>query len=522
MRQKYISIVYLIQEIKINANNPDQIVNILKNIEELIESQEDLEFCDANGYFLIDHLSLVYPSTKQIIYKAVDKLPNNFFERHSLKPLTLEIFLNLVAKDIAFLNKLEKANFDFDVKGYLGYTCLMYACVFGGKNIVAKLLSKVSIDSVNSEGMTAFMLAAHCGNYEIVELLLPYVRDINQVNKDNNTALMMVISGHKNLSDCTDNEKKIVEILLDNSADPCILDEYGWNFLMKAASLNKIDLIKLLTKEQIERSLLQQGLEARQNALIISAKMGHHEVIKYLLSFDQGEEDYIDSYGRNALCYAAVSGNLEAVKACMLFKNINVNHQDNDNITAISLASMSGNLPIVRFLKEQGADINKEDTYSWTPVMHAARKGYQEIVNFFIDNGANLEAVNKTGDNLLMILIQYHQNEIAKNLIDREIGINVFNIIGMTPLIIACIYDNYEIIELLLERKDSFNYLAFDNQNHSALDYALIKQDLNLVSMFKSHGITTNINTKELDSFLQTNDFCVVNQDDGLPSLLGE
>jgi ankyrin repeat protein len=61
----------------------------------------------------------------------------------------------------------------------------------------------------NEFGMTPLMSAAHSGNVELVKLLLKYVRNVNQEDKEGNTALYYAVEN---------NHLEVVKVLHEHGA----------------------------------------------------------------------------------------------------------------------------------------------------------------------------------------------------------------------------------------------------------------------------------------------------------------
>jgi len=75
-----------------------------------------------------------------------------------------------------------------------------YACAVGDEEIVRKLIvaDDVNFQDIDPKsGFTALHIAADNGHTKIVEILTHYGIDINAVNKEGQTALMLATKGGK-------------------------------------------------------------------------------------------------------------------------------------------------------------------------------------------------------------------------------------------------------------------------------------------------------------------------------------
>ena len=116
---------------------------------------------------------------------------------------------------------------------------LRTAALEGDYNEVEKLLAmNVDVNSINQDGLTALMLASYNGNLEIVKSLIEKGAKINLQDYNGRSALMFASSGKFPAT---------VEFLLNNEADPNLVDsEEHFTALMFAAAEGNIDVVKLL------------------------------------------------------------------------------------------------------------------------------------------------------------------------------------------------------------------------------------------------------------------------------------
>ena len=139
-----------------------------------------------------------------------------------------------------------------------------------------------------------------------VELLLDTGSDINEVDADDATPLMMAIET---------NNYKIIKLLLDRGANINMAKEHGITALMMAMdediiySNNQMYLtVKLLLDRGANINMVNEGGET---ALILSVMLNHNEIVDLLL--DAGADKNIkDNNGKAALDYA-IRGNAVAV-----------------------------------------------------------------------------------------------------------------------------------------------------------------------------------------------------------------
>ena len=95
----------------------------------------------------------------------------------------------------------------------------------GGDSLRALMAEGISINSIDENGSTALMDAAHNHNDAIVQTLVSNGADVNMQNNAGETALMLAAE---------EGDTKVVCILLDANADPNIRDRKGETALEKA------------------------------------------------------------------------------------------------------------------------------------------------------------------------------------------------------------------------------------------------------------------------------------------------
>lgn len=96
---------------------------------------------------------------------------------------------------------------------------LIQAAKTGNSELVELLLDdQIDVNHVDGEGNTALILASMCGCYRVVDFLLQAKADINHQNDQGETALML--AAHKE-------HDKVVELLISRGANVNIKDSWG-------------------------------------------------------------------------------------------------------------------------------------------------------------------------------------------------------------------------------------------------------------------------------------------------------
>ncbi len=159
---------------------------------------------------------------------------------------------------------------DVNIQDKEGYTPLIYAVIYGYKDIAKLLLQAgAKVDAITLyENQTPLMMASKCGSSqikkkiskdqckEIIKLLLDYGAHLETKNIVGDTALALAVI-RENL--------KIVEFLLSNGADVNTRNNYGRTPLFTAVFINNRDnndMVELLLKHSANPNISDKNDEA--------------------------------------------------------------------------------------------------------------------------------------------------------------------------------------------------------------------------------------------------------------------
>ncbi|ESU45136.1 Ankyrin repeat protein [Giardia duodenalis] len=279
----------------------------------------------------------------------------------------------------------------------LSWTPLMSAAVTGDIETAKQHLSDK--DKKNSDGDTAYALAAKAGQGAILELLDP-------------------------------------------------TDEKGVTALMRAAERGDVEVVKLLIP-------LQKGKKADcfeigdwfilhgGTALMMAAACGHAEVVELLVEHEAGVKDE----ARWTALMCAVRGNYpECVK--LLLKE-ETGMQDNDDWTALMYAAFFRHGDCVKLLVDKEGGMQRSD--GKTALMNAACNGHAEVVNLLVEKEGGMQ--DKNGWTALMLTALTNSIECISLLLEKEGGVQDTG--GHTALMYAVLFSNKNTIKLLLENETS-------------------------------------------------------------------
>jgi ankyrin repeat protein len=245
-------------------------------------------------------------------------------------------------------------------------------------------------------GLTAFHFAAREGDIETGRVMLDAGVDINQVDADNTTAMVISILNKR---------YSYAKFLLDRGADPNIPDVRGRAALYATIDMRDQDYSALPAHKEDDpfpsldliQALLDHG--ANPNAQLIKPIPGRS-------GMDSGDTTL--GAGTTPLMRAARAGDA-AVMRTLLAKGADPTLATKDGNTALLFAAGIGYrdkntkgteseaLEALKLAVSLGLDINGENNKGETALHGAAFRGADSLVQYLVDHGANLNAKSKRG-----------------------------------------------------------------------------------------------------------------------------
>jgi ankyrin repeat protein len=134
--------------------------------------------------------------------------------------------------------------------------------------------------------------------------------------------------------------------------------------------------------------------------------------------------------GEPALMTAARESGPEVVRALLKARaKVNIKNQHGD--TPIMLAALRGHLPIVKLLRQAGADVNQP---GWTPLLYASLNGHNAVIEYLLSSGADLALNAPNGVTPVMLAVRGNKPETVKLLASYGFDVNAKNDRGETAL----------------------------------------------------------------------------------------
>jgi ankyrin repeat protein len=249
--------------------------------------------------------------------------------------------------------------------------------------------------------MTPLLYAVREGKLETVKLLVAAGADVNEVEANDISALLLAIGNDR---------MDVARFLIEKGANLNHADWYGRTPLWQAVEVRNMDLDSSTYKNNVENreeilELIQTMLErgANPNARTKEVPPWRRTMLPL------GSLEWVDFTGMTPFIYAARSADLPAMR--LLLK-----HGADPNITPLGgttalMAAAGINwvvkqtysesnddfLKAVEFLYELGQDVNAVNSMGLRAIHGAANRGSDDIVKFLVSKGARLDVKDSEG-----------------------------------------------------------------------------------------------------------------------------
>ena len=239
-------------------------------------------------------------------------------------------------------------------------------------------------------------------------------------------------------------------------------DKYGRTALVYTVFGNWFECAEILVRHGA--SLLQGDSDGR-SVLHWAAYLDQPKFIKLFLEHlgPNLEYNFCDKDGRTALHYAAMQPNSKCLRLLvkrLILNERNLNATDNEQMTALHWSVFYNRLENFKLLTREGADTKKRDVKGRC-LLHMA-------------------VLNPNADSIRIVRILLKLNRHFSRQCDKE---------KHTSLHLAVANGNRELVRELCQAEESaLNYL--DGLSRSALHYAVLKNDIDIINILISSGVS--------------------------------
>ena len=340
---------------------------------------------------------------------------------------------------------LRGANINY--RGLHGETPLIKAMLCDDSRICRFLLDSgadVSLATVN--GYSPLTFACLQNNYEYVRMLCGHHADVSQRTQEGWTPLNIASTNSSVFFDNMNhpffhnfieiifkyahyhpdyNPVHIVNLLLDNGADPNESNIFGTTSLMAAASMANYPIVKSLLSRKTAIDLQDtEGKTALMYAVIATIE----ELIDSLIHMRLVSHTVKLSDFMTPQMLDQIKPRFEPQKELCVNYLINngadIRAKDKRGISILTHAARTGNLNVVKNLVGNGANIHVKSPRGITPLYAAAINGHNDIVEFLLSQGAEIDVKLSDGETPLMAAVWNGQVETVALLIHKGADVN--------------------------------------------------------------------------------------------------
>lgn len=349
-----------------------------------------------------------------------------------------------------------------------------------------------------------------------IEFYLPYIGDINRIDKNGKTFLMLLGFYNSSIFNKILNDNPKVKLDTDKTS---ILNSIirSWYFNRKDKENKLIELINLGANINISyrgKSILEYAL-----------KNNYNHLIKLLLQNKKIDDLWLKD--ETALHIVSRTGNIDFFNL-IINKNPSINIQNCFGETPLIIALENKNSEIALKLIKNGADLNISNNSDKFPLQIAIENELTDVIDFitlndynihpqFIDNGKMNSIINKIKYEKIAIslwkLLNKHKQsdkfstifmnksidknweELFNELIKDKKHLNKTDCFGETPIFEIVRKERYEMLEIIMNKADNINLQ--NNKGETILFISFINRNVWISNYLIENGVNPFIVNNE-------------------------
>nr|XP_020661485.1 death-associated protein kinase 1 isoform X2 [Pogona vitticeps] len=326
-----------------------------------------------------------------------------------------------------------------------------------------------TLDEEDSFVMKAIIHAINDDNVPGLQHLLGSLAnyDVNQPNK-HGTPPFLIAAGCGNI--------QMLQLFLKRGARIDIQDKAGSNAIYWASRHGHVEILKFLHGNKCPLDVRDKSGET---ALHVASRYGHVDVVQYLCSIGSNP-NFQDKEEETPLHCAAWHGYYLVTKAlCKAGCNVNVRNKEGE--TPLLTASARGYHDIVECLAEHGADLDATDKDGHIALHLAVRRCQMEVVKMLISHGCSIDFQDRHGNTPLHVACKDGTMPIVIALCEANCNIDITNKYGRTPLHLAANNGILDVVRYLC--LNGANVEALTSDGKTAEDLARAEQHEHVASL---------------------------------------
>ncbi|KAL7288784.1 hypothetical protein TKK_0016763 [Trichogramma kaykai] len=344
-------------------------------------------------------------------------------------------------------------------------------------------------------------VAIETNQRRIVELLLQNGAELQVLNDSGQTAIHLAAKNR---------DFKMVDLLFKYSGNENYCDDEGFTYLHAACMTGNIDMVQKLIDQAANLSIMCHDTHHSTPPLILAIDEGQVKIVELLLK-NGADPEVIDCYGNkpihNLFTYYSLidpESKMEILKL-LIKHNCNVNAKNEDGFSPLYL------------FYELCCSIRGDEARSG-PKRHNDQLRFEKNrLDILLQNNANVKEVFLNGQTLLHLFIrsnictfsyidnnsyspQYYQNEVGSELVETLLKYgadpNAKDDDGNSPLQLAVLCYNYDVVKVLLDygaHVQSIDFLKkfWDYNDHIPWVEATLKF-LRILELLQNKGFEMN------------------------------
>jgi len=238
--------------------------------------------------------------------------------------------------------------------------------------------------------------------------------------------------------------------------------------ILEAVACGDMEAVKYLVEEK--RVSLNVVNEHSQTVAHIAIDKGHLNILKYVLSFDEGLLQAEDCVGNRPIHLAVERGNLFVIRYLVEERGDDIFAKIESRLgnTAVHLAVQEGHLPVVQyFIEERYANFNLRNQIGESLLFIAAQNQHMHVIKYLVEKwNADVNMEDDSQQSILFVSAKVGDLRIPEYLLDERnitsLDVNKRDLGGRTIIYYAAAFGWLDFIKYFVEEKKAdFNIPDF-------------------------------------------------------------
>lgn len=342
-----------------------------------------------------------------------------------------------------------------------GNTLVHILSVKRRETLLADVIEMGGIVNVqNKKGVSPLHMAVRMGHMPIVQLLINNKANPNIVDISGETPIFSAVRK---------NSVHVVKYLREHKSKFEIVNNLGNGLLHVAGETNSVHVAKYLIEEELIADVNRKN-KSLETCLDVAVKKNHLHIAEYFITIFETVDKL------SPLLHTATRNNNIVLTEILIKAGIDPNVQDSAKASPLHLAVELQSLNLVILLVDYFADVNHPDIDGYTPLHVAARSGNKTILKYLICKGADLGVITSGGDKAIHLAAMAGHARCVKVLLKcgQSVETGCCNSAGQSPLHLAASNGHTEVVQILLQ--EQFDPLLVDRTGSTPVFMAKLRK----------------------------------------------